>query len=63
MTVGCTPEDATCAVGPIKISILFVIIPLRDTTQRGRRSKHETAITTDLTVTSGLDPHVQCRVS
>ena len=63
MTVGCTPEDATCAVGPIKFLILFVIFPLRDTTQRGRRSKLETAITIDLAAVSGLDPHEQCRVS
>ena len=63
MTVGCTPEVATCAVGPIRILPMFVIFPLRDTTQRGRRSKLETAITIDLAARSGLDPHEQCRVS
>ena len=63
MTAGCTPEYATCAVGPIKSLIILVIFPLMDTTQRGRRSKLETAIAVDLAAVSGLDPHEQCRVS
>ena len=63
MTVGCTPESATCAVGPIKMLIIFVILPLRDTTERGRRSKLGTVNTIDLSTVAGLDQHEQCRVS